>query len=202
MTTGVPSENVAARIASRGARASISSSIGHSHQGMKDIVDRARRLLIQPKNWATSVGVAHLVVNASRRRVARHRAARATDSGRRSRRESGGVWRRRDAHAPRDASPTSTTPIGTHAGSVARGLGPGEATRRSSISFSRVERRRRARISRLRPRSRTEAALRPGPITSRRLRSSILTTTRFARCVSPANSCATTSSSAAATTGH
>jgi 2',3'-cyclic-nucleotide 2'-phosphodiesterase/3'-nucleotidase len=60
VTSGVPSENVAARIASEvpGVDFVI---YGHSHKEMRGTTI-GRTLLVQPKNWATSVDVAHLVV--------------------------------------------------------------------------------------------------------------------------------------------
>jgi 2',3'-cyclic-nucleotide 2'-phosphodiesterase (5'-nucleotidase family) len=58
VTTGLPSENVAARLAREipGIDLVI---YGHSHKEQKDL-HAGSTLLIQPKNWATSVGVAHL----------------------------------------------------------------------------------------------------------------------------------------------
>src|SRR5215471_419679 len=58
--TGVASENVAARVA-REVRGIDLIVYGHSHQQMADTVI-AGTLLMQPKNWATSVAVAHLTV--------------------------------------------------------------------------------------------------------------------------------------------
>ncbi|HET7458036.1 MAG TPA: 5'-nucleotidase C-terminal domain-containing protein [Gemmatimonadaceae bacterium] len=60
VSTGVPSENVAARVA-REVRGIDLVVFGHSH---KELAGRAigTTLLLQPKNWATSVGVAHLAV--------------------------------------------------------------------------------------------------------------------------------------------
>jgi 2',3'-cyclic-nucleotide 2'-phosphodiesterase (5'-nucleotidase family) len=58
VTTGVPSENVAARIASEIPGIDLVL-YGHSHKEMRgETIGQA--LLIQPKNWATSVNVAHL----------------------------------------------------------------------------------------------------------------------------------------------
>ena len=59
-TTGVPSENVAARIAA--AIPGIDLVLfGHSHKEVRGQTI-GQTLLIQPKNWATSVAVAHLTV--------------------------------------------------------------------------------------------------------------------------------------------
>lgn len=60
VSTGVPSENVAARVAHevRGIDLIV---YGHSHKEMRDTLI-GTTLLMQPKNWAQSVGVAHLVV--------------------------------------------------------------------------------------------------------------------------------------------
>ena len=61
VTTGVPSENVAARIA--GEIPGIDLLLyGHSHKEMRGTAI-GQTLLIQPKNWATSVDVAHLEVS-------------------------------------------------------------------------------------------------------------------------------------------
>jgi 2',3'-cyclic-nucleotide 2'-phosphodiesterase (5'-nucleotidase family) len=57
-TTGVPSENVAARVAREVPGIDLIV-YGHSHQEMADTVIGSTRLM-QPKNWATSVAVAHL----------------------------------------------------------------------------------------------------------------------------------------------
>jgi 2',3'-cyclic-nucleotide 2'-phosphodiesterase (5'-nucleotidase family) len=59
-TTGVPSENVAARIASEVPGIDLVL-YGHSHKEVRGSTI-GQTLLIQPKNWATSVDVAHLVV--------------------------------------------------------------------------------------------------------------------------------------------
>ena len=58
VTTGLPSENVAGRLAREipGIDLVI---YGHSHKEQKNL-HIGSTLLIQPKNWATSVGVAHL----------------------------------------------------------------------------------------------------------------------------------------------
>jgi 2',3'-cyclic-nucleotide 2'-phosphodiesterase (5'-nucleotidase family) len=61
VTTGVPSENVAARIASEVPGIDLVL-YGHSHKEVRGSTI-GRTLLIQPKNWATSVDVAHLVVS-------------------------------------------------------------------------------------------------------------------------------------------
>ena len=60
VTTGVPSENVAARIASEvpGVDFVI---YGHSHKEVRGM-EIGPTLLVQPKNWATSVNAAHLTV--------------------------------------------------------------------------------------------------------------------------------------------
>lgn len=63
VTTGVPSENVAARIA--GEVPGIDLIVyGHSHKEMSGITV-GQALLMQAKNWATSVAVAHLTVSRS-----------------------------------------------------------------------------------------------------------------------------------------
>jgi 2',3'-cyclic-nucleotide 2'-phosphodiesterase (5'-nucleotidase family) len=62
-TTGVPSENVAARVAREIPGIDLIV-VGHSHQELADTVIGTTRL-IQPKNWATSVGVAHLTLERS-----------------------------------------------------------------------------------------------------------------------------------------
>ena len=57
-STGLPSENVAARVAHEVPGVDLVV-YGHSHKQMSDTtIDGV--LLMQPKNWATSVGVAHL----------------------------------------------------------------------------------------------------------------------------------------------
>ncbi|MFL5578361.1 MAG: 5'-nucleotidase C-terminal domain-containing protein [Gemmatimonadaceae bacterium] len=58
--TGVPSENVSARVAREVPGIDLIV-FGHSH---KELVNRAigSTMLLQPRNWATSVGVAHLAV--------------------------------------------------------------------------------------------------------------------------------------------
>ncbi|HEX6536733.1 MAG TPA: 5'-nucleotidase C-terminal domain-containing protein [Gemmatimonadaceae bacterium] len=56
--TGLPSENVAARVAREVPGIDLIV-YGHSHRQMADTTI-AGTLLVQPKNWATSVGVAHL----------------------------------------------------------------------------------------------------------------------------------------------
>jgi 2',3'-cyclic-nucleotide 2'-phosphodiesterase (5'-nucleotidase family) len=58
VTTGVPNENVAARLAKEidGIDLIV---YGHSHKEAAEL-KIGRTLLVQPKNWATSVGVAHL----------------------------------------------------------------------------------------------------------------------------------------------
>jgi 2',3'-cyclic-nucleotide 2'-phosphodiesterase (5'-nucleotidase family) len=60
VSTGVPSENVAARIAHEVPGVDLVL-YGHSHQQMADTVINDV-LLMQPKNWATSVAVAHLAL--------------------------------------------------------------------------------------------------------------------------------------------
>jgi 2',3'-cyclic-nucleotide 2'-phosphodiesterase/3'-nucleotidase/5'-nucleotidase len=60
VTTGVPSENVAARIASEVPGIDLVL-YGHSHKEVRGNTI-GQTLLIQPKNWATSVGIAHLEV--------------------------------------------------------------------------------------------------------------------------------------------
>src|SRR5205085_4325280 len=58
LTTGVPSENVAGRVAREVPGIDLIV-YGHSHQEVGDTVINGV-LLMQPKNWATSVAVAHL----------------------------------------------------------------------------------------------------------------------------------------------
>jgi 2',3'-cyclic-nucleotide 2'-phosphodiesterase (5'-nucleotidase family) len=58
--TGVPSENVAARLAREVPGIDLIV-YGHSHKEMADTTI-AGTLLMQPKNWATSVAIAHLMV--------------------------------------------------------------------------------------------------------------------------------------------
>jgi 2',3'-cyclic-nucleotide 2'-phosphodiesterase (5'-nucleotidase family) len=61
VTTGVPSENVAARVAREVPGIDLVL-YGHSHKEVRGITIGGT-LLIQPKNWATSVDVAHLTVS-------------------------------------------------------------------------------------------------------------------------------------------
>ena len=61
VTTGVPSENVAARVAHEVPGIDLIL-YGHSHQEMPDTTINGV-LLMQPKNWATSVAVAHLTLS-------------------------------------------------------------------------------------------------------------------------------------------
>ncbi|MEP6622429.1 MAG: 5'-nucleotidase C-terminal domain-containing protein, partial [bacterium] len=61
--TGMPSENVAARIARETPGVDLVV-YGHSHQEMADTVINGV-LLMQPRNWATSVAVAHLTLTQS-----------------------------------------------------------------------------------------------------------------------------------------
>ena len=60
VATGIPSENVAARVAREVAGIDLIV-YGHSHQEVGDTVINGV-LLMQPKNWATSVAVAHLAL--------------------------------------------------------------------------------------------------------------------------------------------
>jgi 2',3'-cyclic-nucleotide 2'-phosphodiesterase (5'-nucleotidase family) len=60
VTTGVPSENVAARVAREVPGIDLIL-FGHSHQELPDSLINGV-LLMQPKNWATSVAVAHLAL--------------------------------------------------------------------------------------------------------------------------------------------
>ncbi len=60
VTTGVPSENVAARVAREVTGIDLIV-FGHSHQEVGDTVINGV-LLMQPKNWASSVAVAHLAL--------------------------------------------------------------------------------------------------------------------------------------------
>jgi 2',3'-cyclic-nucleotide 2'-phosphodiesterase (5'-nucleotidase family) len=61
VSTGVPSENVAARVAREVSGIDLLV-YGHSHQMMADTIIGST-LLMQPKNWATSVGVATLTLD-------------------------------------------------------------------------------------------------------------------------------------------
>lgn len=61
VTTGVPSENVAARLAREVPGIDLVL-YGHSHKEVRGTTI-GQTLLIQPKNWATSVDVAHLTVS-------------------------------------------------------------------------------------------------------------------------------------------
>jgi len=81
VATGVPSENVAARVAREVPGIDLVV-FGHSHQELADTVINGTRLL-QPKNWATSVGVAHLVLErtAGAWRVARSRGTTVQSAG-------------------------------------------------------------------------------------------------------------------------
>jgi 2',3'-cyclic-nucleotide 2'-phosphodiesterase (5'-nucleotidase family) len=58
VTTGLPAENVAARVA-REVQGIDLIVFGHSHQELGDTIIGTTRLM-QPKNWATSVAVAHV----------------------------------------------------------------------------------------------------------------------------------------------
>jgi 2',3'-cyclic-nucleotide 2'-phosphodiesterase/3'-nucleotidase len=60
VSTGLPSENVAARLAREVPDIDLLV-YGHSHKEMADTVI-GKTLLMQPKNWATSVAIAHLSV--------------------------------------------------------------------------------------------------------------------------------------------
>ncbi|HZI99937.1 MAG TPA: 5'-nucleotidase C-terminal domain-containing protein, partial [Gemmatimonadaceae bacterium] len=61
VSTGLPSENVAERIAKEIPGIDLVV-YGHSHKEQPDL-HVGSALLVQPKNWATSVGVAHLTVS-------------------------------------------------------------------------------------------------------------------------------------------
>src|SRR4051812_9086402 len=61
VTTGLPSENVAARVAAEIPGIDLVL-FGHSHKEVRGTTV-GQTLLIQPKNWATSVDVAHLIVS-------------------------------------------------------------------------------------------------------------------------------------------
>jgi len=63
VTTGVPSENVAGRIASEVPGVDLVV-YGHSHKEVRGTTI-GQTLLMQPKNWATSVAIAHLQVSRS-----------------------------------------------------------------------------------------------------------------------------------------
>ncbi|HUQ99832.1 MAG TPA: 5'-nucleotidase C-terminal domain-containing protein [Gemmatimonadaceae bacterium] len=60
VTTGLPSENVAARVAAEIPGIDLVL-YGHSHKEVRGI-NSGSTLLVQPKNWATSVNVAHLIL--------------------------------------------------------------------------------------------------------------------------------------------
>ncbi|MFN2638498.1 MAG: bifunctional metallophosphatase/5'-nucleotidase, partial [Gemmatimonadaceae bacterium] len=60
VTTGLPSENVAARVAREVPGIDLVL-YGHSHKEVRGTTI-GQTLLIQPKNWATSVAIAHLTV--------------------------------------------------------------------------------------------------------------------------------------------
>ncbi len=81
VATGAASENVAARVAREVPGIDLIV-FGHSHQELADTVINGTRLL-QPKNWATSVGVAHLVLErtAGNWRVSRSRATTVQSAG-------------------------------------------------------------------------------------------------------------------------
>ncbi|HUQ84147.1 MAG TPA: 5'-nucleotidase C-terminal domain-containing protein [Gemmatimonadaceae bacterium] len=72
-TTGLPAENVAARVA-REVQGIDLVVFGHSHQELPDTIIGTTRVM-QPKNWATSVAVAHLGLE---RANGRWRVARST----------------------------------------------------------------------------------------------------------------------------
>ncbi|MDQ6634535.1 MAG: 5'-nucleotidase C-terminal domain-containing protein [Gemmatimonadota bacterium] len=61
VTTGVPSENVAARVAREVPGIDLVL-YGHSHKEMPDTLINGV-LLMQPKNWATSVAIAHMTLS-------------------------------------------------------------------------------------------------------------------------------------------
>lgn len=63
VSTGVPSENIAARVASEVPGIDLVL-YGHSHKEARGTTI-GQTLLIQPKNWATSVDIAHLIVSRS-----------------------------------------------------------------------------------------------------------------------------------------
>ena len=75
VATGMPSENVAARVAREVPGIDLIV-FGHSHQEVGDTLINGV-LLMQPKNWATSVGVAHLALlrDGGRWRVAGRRSS-------------------------------------------------------------------------------------------------------------------------------
>jgi 2',3'-cyclic-nucleotide 2'-phosphodiesterase (5'-nucleotidase family) len=108
-TTGVPSENVAARVASEIPGIDLVL-YGHSHKEMRG-TNIGQTLLIQPKNWATSVDVAHLVLSRSGGRwlVTRKTSDLIQASGHI---ESAAVLAATDA-IHREAVAYATTPIGT-----------------------------------------------------------------------------------------
>jgi 2',3'-cyclic-nucleotide 2'-phosphodiesterase (5'-nucleotidase family) len=63
VSTGVPSENVAARVASEVPGIDLVL-YGHSHKENRGTTI-GQTLLIQPKNWATSIDIAHLIISKS-----------------------------------------------------------------------------------------------------------------------------------------
>ncbi len=81
VAAGVGSENVAARVAREVPGIDLIV-FGHSHQELADTVINGTRLL-QPKNWATSVGVAHLTLERTSGawRVARTRGTTVQSAG-------------------------------------------------------------------------------------------------------------------------
>ncbi|MEP6857403.1 MAG: 5'-nucleotidase C-terminal domain-containing protein, partial [Gemmatimonadales bacterium] len=109
VTTGVPSENVAARIAAEVPGIDLVI-YGHSHKEVKGTTIGST-LLIQPKNWATSVDVAHLVVSGvgGNRRVSEKRSDLVQAAGHA---ENATVLAATDA-AHRETVAYVTTPIGT-----------------------------------------------------------------------------------------
>ena len=109
VTTGVPSENVAARIAAEVPGIDLVL-YGHSHKEVKGTTIGST-LLIQPKNWATSVDVAHLVVSGVRGnwKVSEQRSDLVQAAGHA---ENAAVLAATDA-AHRETVAYVTTPIGT-----------------------------------------------------------------------------------------
>ncbi|MFL5462643.1 MAG: 5'-nucleotidase C-terminal domain-containing protein [Gemmatimonadaceae bacterium] len=111
VTTNVPSENVAARIASEVPGIDLIL-YGHSHKEVRGMTI-GQTLLIQPKNWATSVDIAHITLARSERgwAVAQRRSDLVQAAGHA---ENAAVLAATDA-VHRETVAYVTTPIGTTA---------------------------------------------------------------------------------------
>jgi 2',3'-cyclic-nucleotide 2'-phosphodiesterase (5'-nucleotidase family) len=109
VSTGVPSENVAGRIAAEVPGIDLVV-YGHSHKENKGTTI-GQTLLIQPKNWATSVDVAHLLVHrvGGRSKVSEKRSDLVQSAGHP---ENAAVLAATDA-VHRETVAYVTTPIGT-----------------------------------------------------------------------------------------